>query len=581
MRVRIVSVDPAFRKLTIIAKDPGLRIGGKNGPMAFAQVDVAAEKLAKGPTGYRIKVVDYNATDRVAYRDEQNYQSATGELIDPFAPREGETLLDPVFQARLIGDPNFHAQNVYAIAMRTLARFEAVLARRIGWSFASGHQLNIVPHAFAQANAFYSEPDRTLMFGYFRNADGEPIFTALSHDIIVHETTHAVLDGLRSQLSEPSGPDQAAFHEGFADIVALLSVFAMESVVAAAIGEDASFARDDRRISLVDPAKLEPGAIKASILLGLAGQVGAAMEDGRRDALRRSIQLDPSQIDLASNDEHDRGELIVAAVMNAFLDLWLRRIAEFGSFDGRYNLSAVVAEGASVAEQILKMCIRALDYCPTTDLEFSQYLAALLTADRELVPDDGRFGYRSSIRDSFAKYGITTPPECDVDGCWPRFVVPDGISRDRSNFVAMTRYRDELFRFIWENRELLGLSARADTQVLGIDAVTRAGPDGIQLTETICQYSQRVDLFGAEIEWILGTKRPPGIATSTRLTAFGGGVLVLDQFGQLKYHIANPLDGGSRQAKRLEYLVETGGLDARGSGERMRFALYHLDRMGA
>ena len=53
------------RKLTIIAKDPGFRLDGKSGPMAFMQVDVPAEILANGPTGYRVKVVDYNATDRV------------------------------------------------------------------------------------------------------------------------------------------------------------------------------------------------------------------------------------------------------------------------------------------------------------------------------------------------------------------------------------------------------------------------------------------------------------------------------------------------------------------------------------
>ena len=60
---------PPTRKLTIIAKDPGLRLGGPGGPMAFTQVSVPAEILAKGPTGYRIKVVDYNATEQRAYLD--------------------------------------------------------------------------------------------------------------------------------------------------------------------------------------------------------------------------------------------------------------------------------------------------------------------------------------------------------------------------------------------------------------------------------------------------------------------------------------------------------------------------------
>ena len=36
------------------------------------------------------------------------------------------------------------------------------------------------------------------------------------------------------------------------------------------------------------------------------------------------------------------------------------------------------------------MCIRALDYCPPVDITFGDYLRALITADRDLVPDDDR-----------------------------------------------------------------------------------------------------------------------------------------------------------------------------------------------
>jgi len=576
---------PPTRKLTIVAKDPGLRLGAPDGPMAFTQVDIPAELLGKGPTGYRIKVVDYNATERVAYFDNQDYQRRDGALLDPFAPLDGD-FLDRAYQERCIGDPNFHAQNVYAIAMRTLGLFERALGRRVGWS-SGGHQLHIAPHAFAQANAFYSEPDRALLFGYFERANGGRVFTCLSHDIVAHETTHALLDGLRSRFTEASGPDQAAFHEGFADIVALLSIFSLEEVVAAAIGEDGAVARGDAKIALVDASKLDKDEILKSIFLGIAKEVGGEIEPGELGALRRSVMIPPERgkVMRSDTDEHARGEVLVAAMLNAFVDLWLARIAQLGEFEGhRYNLAAVVGEGAKVASHLLNMAIRAIDYCPPTDIDFSQYLAALLTADREAVPDDSEHKYREIIKRGFEAYGIpASGPGCNDDGTWKRFDRNKELTYTRSNYSAMMRNRDELFRFIWENRseDRLDLDERAYTEVLSIDQVARVGPDGITLYETIGQYTQRLDIFGAEFKSLLGVERPRVMLTTDKFTAFGGGVLVLDQYGQVKYHIANRLRDPERQFARAEYLLETSQFTDLDPNDRLRFAVLHQQRMGA
>lgn len=277
------------RKLTIVAKDPGLRVGPE-GAMLFTQVDVPAEILGPGPTGYRIKVVDYNATERRAYAARQSYQDGD-TLLDPFAPMDGEGLLDLKYQAKALADPNFHAQNCYAIAMRTLGLFERGLGRRVNWSF-GGHQLHIAPHAFAQANAFYSEPDRSPMFGYFFDGEGKPIFTSLSHDIVAHETTHAVLDGLRTRYTEPSGPDQAAFHEGFADIVAILSIFSLPEVVAAGLGFSGKMPGSGEPMVLIAADKLTIEAIRTSILLARRSAWGPAV-GGNRFASRSNCRRVP------------------------------------------------------------------------------------------------------------------------------------------------------------------------------------------------------------------------------------------------------------------------------------------------
>jgi hypothetical protein len=70
------------------------------------------------------------------------------------------------------------------------------------------------------------------LFGYFkanksdqgRNLPGQLVFTCLSQDIVAHEVTHAVIDGIRPYFTEPTNPDVLAFHEGFADR-SVLSLF--------------------------------------------------------------------------------------------------------------------------------------------------------------------------------------------------------------------------------------------------------------------------------------------------------------------------------------------------------------------
>ena len=162
--------------------------------------------------------------------------------------------------------PSWSAINVYAIVMRTLARFEFALGRRVAWG-SDGHQIHIAPHAFAEANAFYSREDRGLFFGYFASKRGKPVFTCLAHDVIAHETTHAIPDGLRSRYLEPSSPDQAAFHEGFADVVALLSVFSLPDVVGSLLDGSGNE-------KLISDTGLNGGALKTSILFGLADEMG-------------------------------------------------------------------------------------------------------------------------------------------------------------------------------------------------------------------------------------------------------------------------------------------------------------------
>jgi len=380
---------PNIRKLTIVAQDPLVRIGGR---ILTAEVEIPAEELLPGPCGYRINVIDYDSTNNVLY-DAAEHEFRDGTYLDPYSKETLRAKSAAAFNSALLEDPKFHAQNAYAIAMRILARFEFALGRRCAWG-SEGHQLHVAPHAFAEANAFYSKEDRGLFFGYFAGTAGRPIYTCLSHDVVAHETTHALLDAIRPRFLEPSSPDQAAFHEGFSDIVALLSVFSLKDIVGTLLDAGG-------KSPLIDQKFLTPEALKRSVLFGLAKEMGQELSQVRGQALRRSVELEPGGKYMTMPEflePHRRGELVVAAMMNAFIDIWVSRLARIGFLQrGKKDRSLVVEEGARVANHLLTMSIRALDYCPTTDITFHDYLSALLTIDREVVADDSKYGYRDSL----------------------------------------------------------------------------------------------------------------------------------------------------------------------------------------
>ena len=564
---------PYNRKLTVIAQDPSIRSKGK---ILTADLEVPAEVLLAGPTGYRVKVIDYDASSNALYAPAEIDMGKETSYEDPYSPKAKRFKDKPshVFNDALLEDPRFHAQNAYGIVMRTLARFEFALGRRVAWG-SPGHQLHIAPHAFAEANAFYSRTDRAIFFGYFTGHSGRTIYTALAHDVVAHETTHALLDGLRSRYMEPSSPDQAAFHEGFADIVALLSIFSLKDVVGTLIDLGTGGGK------LIAEKHLDRNHIKGSALLGLADQMGQELSGIRGEALRRSASLPKGKayMDMPEYQEpHTRGELLVAAVMNAFVDIWLSRLEKIGTLArGMKDRSLVVEQGAMVADHLLTMCIRALDYCPPTDISFSDYLSALLTIDREVVPDDSKYGYRYWLLKNFTDYGIKPADKSDKDGTWKR--CDEELVYSRSHFDSMLRDKEEVARFLWENSTALKLNPDAYIQVESVRPSSRIGPDGFILRETVAEYVQIITLTAAELEKTFGIKVPQGMPADVRVTAYGGGALIFNEYGQLKYQIPNRIEDAERQIARLRYLWESGYFDSP-PDPQSHFALMHLKRAG-
>jgi len=408
---------PNMRKLRVFAFDPMLAYKPEFLQINQTTLEVPWEELQPGPVGEYLEVVDVDPATGCCY--------APVDLNDSFALSQGG-------YSPSESDPRFHQQMVYAVAMKTIRHFEQALGRVALWAprflkyrkngddHVESHyvrRLRIYPHAIREANSFYSPQKKALLLGYFpasvTNPDdllpGGVEFCCLSHDIIAHETTHALLDGLHRYFGEPSNDQILAFHEAFADIVAMFQHFTVPEALRDQIARTQG---DLSRQNILGELALEFG--KA---IGHYGALRSAI--GEVDAKEHQwIPRTPTRDDFRNATEpHARGAVLVAAVFDAFLNIYRRRsqdlirLATGGTGilpvgDISHDLVNRLAQEASkTAGHVLNICIRALDYCPPVDLKFGEYLRALITADRDLVPND-RWGYRASFIQGFQRRGI-------------------------------------------------------------------------------------------------------------------------------------------------------------------------------
>ena len=403
---------PPFRKLRGYAFDPSLSL--KMDTVAINNIiyKVPWERLDPGPAGEYVEVVDYDPTVKKFYK-------AVDLCDDYILAQDG---LEPSES-----DPQFHQQFVYAVAMTTIRNFEKALGRKIIWEprllAKEGNyeeyvqKLRLYPHAMREANAYYSPLKKAILFGYFSSTPADDtlhmpdslVFTCLSHDIIAHETTHAILDGIHNYYNEATNPDVLAFHEAFADIVALFQHFTFPEVLKHQIAKTR-------------------GDLAAQSLLGqLAQEFGTAIGDygSLRDAIGEIDETtktwkpkEPNPNDYRTVMEpHARGSILVAAVFEAFLNIYksrvadLLRIASNGSGilpQGELHpdlVDRLAGEASKAAGHVLNMCIRALDYCPPVDITYGDYLRAIISADSDAIRDDQR-DYRLAFIDAFRRRGI-------------------------------------------------------------------------------------------------------------------------------------------------------------------------------
>jgi hypothetical protein len=601
--------------MTVLAQDPLVK--DTTGPVRAA-ITVPAERLQRGPRGHRFHVVDVNVGTNKASQPVALHADNPWVYCDRFADERGP--------ATLSDDREFRAQNVYAVAAHTLALFEQQLGRPIPW-YSRSPQLFLVPQARVEANAFYSREHNAVLFGWLPAiGDRSALYTSLSYDVIAHEVSHAILDGLRPRFTEPALPDQLAFHEAMADLVALLSVFDLKGVAQHLLDPDIDghirFDSDADDLAIKDPEERRAALrdhraaeLKRSPLTRLAEQLGGRRgprssdpgdDRGLYPALRRSVDLPADgtwKDDPRFAEPHRRAEVLVAAFMQTLVTMWAGRLEPMRTDDGGLDASRVAEEGVKSAQHLLAMLLRGLDYLPPVDLEFGDVIDAVLTADRRLAPDD-EHDYRAALKQSFTAFGISPPRHriVDEDGVAaptdqasdgpddePRLAAypadPDadtafGLRYEHLNLVALRTSPEEIYQFIWNNAAVLGIDVRLATRCERVLSSTRAGPDGLIVNEILADYTQSLRTTAGNLP--PGITAPDGMPPDDVVEMWGGGVLVFDQFGRFRLHQRQPILDVARQTCRLRYLFEHGirGRDGSwgasdGAGDTRRFALLH------
>lgn len=568
---------PATRPLAVYAFDPSQGRKLTN----YMVVNAAYEPLLPGPVGRQLEVIDYDISNKCLYEPVN--------LDDRFVLLRGG--LEPSE-----ADPRFHQQMVYAVATETIRRFEFALGREIRWRprpgvrrHGHGDRLRIFPHAFQQANAFYDPQRRALFFGYFAasqdepgtNLPGQTIFTCLSHDIVAHETTHAIVDGIRPHFTEPTSADTPAFHEAFADVVSLFQHFSMRDAIIETMRRTGGLFYRGKLAPLtgaVDVPQIAAELSEVNPLVGLAQQFGEAM--GMRAALRGALGTPPNSKVLATSVEpHARGAILVAAVFDAYFSLYVKRsrdLLRFADASGTLASSGdlhpdlasrLCDEAVKTADHMLNICIRALDYCPPVDVRFGEFLRAIITADLDLVPDDP-WGYRAAIIEAFRLRGIV--PE-DVSNyseealCWcgpqdtgvnlpPCNGLNYDVLRELDNrAVAANRARaSEDYKRLWQyatnHAKALGLmrprrKGDAPIQAAAHYAIHRIGPNGRLMIDYVAEFLQ--------------TRTEPVDPTDRRSPKFkfrGGSTVIFDHRGAVRYVIQKRVDNKKRLAAQREYL---------------------------
>jgi hypothetical protein len=471
--------EPSAITLPIIVQDP------QKTPTPV-RVSVRGPLLA-GPIGERMAVFDYNVDRDVVF--------------PPATPRK-----DGSFPDYDPGDMRFHQLNTYAIAARATELVELELGRPLRWGF-EGSRLLIVPHAGILQNAFYSAESHSLQFYSFMGS-GRPrraYHTALAHDIVAHETGHAILDAVRPRYYEPFEPETSALHEAVGDLCAVFAALSHDVI--------------QRRVA---------GSLDR---LNLLSEIAEGFDEAGAHgwgSIRSLVDATPSDW-RDTIEPHD-----LSLKLSSTIYLALRKIHQALRRRGEGRLSAL----RTARTVIQRMTVRALDFLPPADCTIAEFAAALLAADRSVHPAD-HGGYRAIVHDVLARRGLVSKRQPGLDESrwlayppsWPRPSVRDA------------------YLFLNANRHRLALAPHAAQRDFVVRDVQLK-----RLPTSPGEVAQIAIVYEYPVDVRLGSKEAEAFGEQW-ITLRGGGTLVFDALGVLAHESRKPVTSERVEAAK-RFLVE-------------------------
>ena len=451
--------------------------------------------LLDGPTSSRIAVVDYDGDMNILFApaswngDMWRFVGLNDQDLNLPGPPDVKRV------AKLKENFQFHQVNVWAIISSVLEFFQSpsAMGRLIPWGF-EGNRLIVVPHAGYGKNAFYDRRSKSLQFYYFVS-EKESVFTCLSHDIIAHETGHAILDGLRPYYNEINSYQTPAFHEFVADLSAILT----------------SMRNNDVRHALKKATKGD--LTKDKFVANVAEEFGKHVKD------REFLRTAHNKHTMKDVDENKSAHFNSQVLTGAIFDMITEMAANYMHERNKKPLAALWY----TIDRFTRVALQPLDFCPPVDIQFEDYTTAMLRCDTLANPLDP-YKYRAIMRKVFKARRI------------PYFhykIEPDYSDFFCGNIDLVSSSRMQAYDYIHSIRKKLFIPEQQDITVLEpyqtnkVRRLYQRRPK-----EVVLQYIWRedVELKGKRFAQLENKKVP----------LLCGGTLVFDDEGNLLHWCRKP-----------------------------------------